>query len=57
MPKKASLSSPPHSYGEVSASYADGGVRSISVPSPMTPPSGVTATPPHLNGEEKAAHG
>src|SRR6185503_16882682 len=45
---------PPHSYGEVSASYADGGVmggrtrRRL-----MTPPSRITAPPPHLNGEEK----
>ena len=38
---------PPHSNGEVSASYADGGVKSL----PRTPPSRVTAPPPHLNGE------
>jgi crotonobetainyl-CoA:carnitine CoA-transferase CaiB-like acyl-CoA transferase len=40
-------SNPPHSDGEVSPSYGDRGVKSP----PMTPPSRITATPPHLNGE------
>jgi hypothetical protein len=60
------LSFPPHSDGEVSASYADGGVRSHRL-SPLTPPSPIRhfrtecesahATPPHLNGEEGERHG
>jgi crotonobetainyl-CoA:carnitine CoA-transferase CaiB-like acyl-CoA transferase len=41
---------PPHSNGEVSASYADGGVISAT----LTPPSRITAPPPHLNGEERS---
>jgi crotonobetainyl-CoA:carnitine CoA-transferase CaiB-like acyl-CoA transferase len=41
---------PPPSSGEVSASYADGGVK-LSNGTSMPPPSRVTATPPHLNGE------
>src|SRR5437762_2855507 len=44
---------PPHSDGEVSASYADGGVIGDHLV-PMTPPSRVTAPPPHQNGEEKS---
>ena len=43
---------PPHSYGEVSASYADGGVISPNEIVALTPPSRITAPPPHLNGED-----
>ena len=40
---------PPHSDGEVPPSYGGGGVISPSTRH-MTPPSRITATPPHLNG-------
>ena len=33
---------PPHSYGEVAASYADGGVIGDAVLGPMTPPLRIT---------------
>ena len=46
------LGRPPHSYGEVSASYADGGVMSRCMCELMTPPSAMTRTPPPKTGEE-----
>jgi hypothetical protein len=42
--------SPPHSNGEVSASYADGGVMPLRCAA--HDPSGKTGAPPHLNREE-----
>src|SRR5476651_2235942 len=41
---------PPHSDGEVAASYADGGVRHAATG--PNDPSGPDGPPPHLNGEE-----
>ncbi|WP_296323846.1 CoA transferase [Reyranella sp.] len=50
-PRPAPALPPPHSNGEVPSSHEGGGVmRDLS--KPMTPPSRMTATPPHLNGEE-----
>ncbi len=47
---------PPHSHGEVPSSYEGGGVMN-GRSQPMTPPSRKTATPPHLNGEERPLAG
>ncbi len=44
---------PPHSDGEVPPSYEGGGVMDSSTKR-MPPPSRITATPPHLNGEGSA---
>jgi len=43
---------PPHSDGEVAASYADGGVMGDSRGGAYDPSAPYDGAPPHLNGEE-----
>jgi len=51
-PRPAPPHQPPPSKGEVPSSYEGGGVRDPRPQQFMPPPSRMTATPPHLNGEE-----